>query len=127
MPHLERQLAQKVIAVEAADFHNDNFRAQSWQDSSRQPWQPRKDQDTSRSLLVKSGLLRRSATAGRVRGSRVDFVMPRYGRVHNQGLKAGRGGGFKMPRRQFAGQSTALKKRFQRKAQTIINQRLRRF
>jgi phage gpG-like protein len=56
----------------------------------------------------------------------VDFVMPIYGKVHNDGLRAGRAAGFKMPKRQFAGQSRKLKARFKAKAQTYINRRLKR-
>lgn len=33
-----------------------------------------------------------------------------YSRVHNDGLRAGRGGGFKMPRRQFIGDNPELQR-----------------
>jgi phage gpG-like protein len=123
IPQLKAELAQKVVAVEAAKFHNENFRGQRWTDSG-QAWQPRKDGDTTRSLLVKSGRLRRAATTGRTRGNVVDFVMPLYGKVHNEGMRAGRGAGFRMPRRQFYGQSRILNNRVKRKAALIIARRL---
>lgn len=124
MPMLKAEITQKVIAVEAANFHNENFRSQAWE--GRKKWNPRKDGDRTRSLLVKSGRLRRAATTPRVRDGKVDFIIPIYGKVHNRGLRSGRGGGFKMPRRQFAGQSSVLKKRFKRKATRIITKRLNR-
>lgn len=123
MPQLKAEILAKVVAVEAAKFHHENFRAQAWSETE-QSWQPRKDGDTSRSLLVKSGRLRRAATAGRTTATTVDFVLPIYGKVHNSGMRAGRGGGFQMPRRQFAGQSRILKNRFKTKAQIIIKRRL---
>jgi len=58
IPQLEGELARHIIAVEAARFHNENFRAQAWTETSK-PWPPRKDQDATRSLLVKTGRLRR--------------------------------------------------------------------
>jgi len=125
IPQLKNEIAQKVIAVEAGKFHNENFRSQAWTETGSS-WQPRRDKDTTRSLLVKSGRLRRSATSGRTRGGIVDFVMPIYGKVHNDGMRAGRGGGFRMPRRQFAGQSSKLKNRFKRKAELIIKRRMNR-
>lgn len=123
IPQLEAELARKVVAVEAAKFHNENFRAQAWTETG-QSWQPRKDGDTSRNLLVKTGRLRRTATTGRTRANVVDFIMPVYGRVHNEGMRAGRGGGFRMPKRQFAGQSSKLNGRIKAKAKKIIEQRL---
>jgi phage gpG-like protein len=126
IPQLKAEIARKVIAVEAARFHNDNFRRQGYADTGVKTWKPRKDQDTTRSLLVKTGRLRRAATAGRTRGNVVDFVMPIYGKVHNEGGRAGRGRGFRMPKRQFAGPSRVLKDRFKAKAQTLIKNRLNR-
>lgn len=125
IPQLKREVAQKVIAVEAARFHNENFRAQAWTETGSS-WKPRKDQDTTRSLLVKTGRLRRAATSGRTRGNKVSFVMPIYGKVHNEGMRAGRGGGFRMPRRQFAGLSSKLKNRMKYKTALLIKRRLNR-
>jgi phage gpG-like protein len=123
IPQLKNELAAKVLAVEAAKFHNENFQAQAWTENMR-PWPPRQDMDDSRSLLVQSGRLRRTATTGRTRQNVVDFVMPIYGRVHNYGERAGRGG-FNMPQRQFAGPATKLKARIKAKAKTIIDARLK--
>lgn len=125
MPALKIEIVNQVIAVEAGKFHQDNFRARKWTDTGT-AWKPRKDGDTSRALLVKTGRLRRTATRGRIQGDAVKFVMPIYGQVHNEGGRAGRGAGFRMPRRQFAGEARILKARFRRKAQLIITRRLNR-
>lgn len=118
IPQLKNEIAAKVVAVESARFHNDNFRAQAWTESG-QKWKPRQNKKSSRAILVKSGRLRRAATTPRVRNHVTDFIMPVYGKMHNTG--AG-----KMPKRQFAGQSVKLKNRMKAKAVKIINARLNR-
>lgn len=49
-----------------------------------------------------------------------------YAAVHNEGLKAGRGAGFTMPKRQFMGDSPTLNRliieELERKLNTLINQ-----
>lgn len=125
VPALKIQIVTEVIAVEAAQFHEENFRARKWTDRGTR-WKARKDGDTSRALLVKTGRLRRTATHGRIKNDTVAFVMPTYGKVHNEGLKAGRGEGFFMPRRQFVGKSRILKNRFDRKTKLIIKRHLKR-
>lgn len=117
IPQLKIEIANKVIAREAANFHNANFRKQQWTEK-KQKWKKRKNnKDKGRAILVKTGALRRAATSPEVRGNVVDFVMPLYGKIHNEGVG-------KMPRRQFAGQSTILKARFKAKAKKIIKQHL---
>ncbi|MEL6359124.1 MAG: hypothetical protein AAFQ01_04215, partial [Bacteroidota bacterium] len=121
---LRTEIAQKVIAVEAEKFHSENFRKQGYQGAGFQPWKNRKDGDSSRAVLIETGRLRRAATRGRRMSQGVVFVLPKYGKVHNDGLRAGRGAGFKMPKRQFVGASPILKSRFKKKATAIINRRL---
>ena len=123
VPALKIQIVNQVIAVEAARFHQENFRARKWTDTGTS-WAPRKDNDTSRALLVKSGRLRRNATHARVKRDEVEFVMPLYGKVHNEGLKAGRGAGFFMPRRQFLGESRILTNRFTYKTKILLKRHL---
>lgn len=126
MPQLKAKIASQVIAVEAAQFHDENFQSNAWTETGK-PWRSRKNnKDSGRSVLVKSGRLRRAATTPRTRNNVVDFILPIYGKVHNEGGRAGRGNGFKMPKRQFAGQSRILKQRFKRKSKNIINQHLNR-
>ena len=111
IPQLEAEVTNKVIAVEAAKFHNENFRKSSWQGRGTTKWKDRKNKkEPGRALLVKSGRLRRAATTGRSSRNKVAFTLPIYGKVHNEGLRAGRGSGFTMTQRQFLGESPILKK-----------------
>lgn len=123
IPRLEAEVAAKVIAVEASRDHQENFRARNF--AGRNRWPGRKKPDTTRALLVKTGRLRRAATSGRSSGNQASFVMPLYGKVHNEGLRSGRGSGFTMPRRQFAGRNQRLEARIRLKAGTLINRHLK--
>jgi phage gpG-like protein len=129
IPALERQIVQDIIAVEAERIHAENFRAEAFIDQPVQKWPSRKKSDKNpakRALLVKTGTLKGHALKGRVRADAVEFVFPlEYERVHNEGLKAGRGSGFKMPKRQFVGESKVLTDRIQKKAQKVITEHLK--
>ena len=130
IPNLERTILQDVIAVEAERFHAENFRAEAFIDNPPQKWQPRKKADknkSKRALLVKTGTLKGHALKGRVKADAVEFVFPlEYERVHNEGLRAGRGAGFQMPKRQFVGESQVLTDRIQKKAESLIDHHLKR-
>lgn len=123
-PLLKIEIAKKVIAVESASFHNENFRGQAYQGSTNEAWPARKIPDPGRKILIRSGRLRRQATRPNTVGSRVIYTLPGYGEVHNEGGKAGRGLGFQMPKRQFVGASPILKERFKRKIKTLIKNQL---
>lgn len=129
IPKLERQILNDVIAVEAERIHAENFRAEAFIDTPPQKWKPRKKADKNkakRALLVKTGTMKGHALKGRVRGDAVEFVFPlEYEKVHNEGLKAGRGAGFQMPKRQFVGESKVLTDRIQKKAQKVITEHLK--
>lgn len=143
IPVLERHIANQVVAVEAERIHAENFRAAQFTDTVPQKWPKRKTnlanthnyeggtyeaqhKDKGRALLVKSGTLKRHALKGRVRDDSVEFVFPlEYERVHNEGLRAGRGKGFQMPKRQFVGESEVLKARIKRQAKKLITNHLK--
>ena len=79
-----------------------------------------------RALLVKTGTLKGHALKGRTRKGAVEFVFPlEYERVHNEGLKAGRGAGFQMPKRQFVGESKVLTDRITKKVQKLLEEHLK--
>lgn len=96
-----------------------SFRKQGFEDTSLQGWQPRKRTERgrgSRGILIgfKSGntgmrnsfsLMKLSQRSIELRNSKV------YSGVHNEGLRAGRGTGFKMPERRMMGKSHILDKR----------------
>jgi phage gpG-like protein len=109
------------IGNTAKNFFVENFRKQGFDDKSVQKWKPRKRttyktksgkvvDDTTRAILVKTGDLRRSIIRVPNRSAlnvkiQTDLI---YAKVHNDGLRAGRGKGFKMPKRQFMGDSYNL-------------------
>jgi phage virion morphogenesis protein len=108
-----RTLPRKVGNLAVVRFQG-NFKRQGF---GEQPWQPRKPpgrklrRSDRRAILVKSGRLRRSIRVVRTGSNSVVIGSDvEYAAVHNEGLKAGRGKGFTMPRRQFMGMDTVLKK-----------------
>jgi phage gpG-like protein len=90
--------------------------------------------ETRRKILAgKTGDLRRSISfKADDSGETTIFTNPEsfeskepYGRVHNEGLRAGRGKGFTMPKRQFAGDHPELRKaiimEIEKKIKEIVN------
>jgi phage gpG-like protein len=123
-----------VMGVEALNHFTKSFRNQGFEDSTIQRWQPRKGEISggiarvrkrdagSRAILVKSGALRRSLFKYRSGVFSVTIKSPLpYAEVHNEGLRAGRGKGFKMPKRQFVGDSTKLILKLERLIDRKIN------
>lgn len=131
MRGLEQQIVRDVIAVEAEDIHAENFKAEAFIDTTPDKWPARKKSDKDpkrRALLVKGTNLKTEALKGRTRNGAVEFVFPiskEYARVHNEGLKAGRGEGFKMPKRQFVGESKVLTDRITKKVQKLFDEHLK--
>lgn len=118
-----KALENAVVEVgnTAKNFFVENFRKQGFDDKTVQRWKPRKRttyrnksgrivNDTTRAILVKTGDLRRSIIRVPNRSAlnvkiQTDLI---YAKVHNDGLRAGRGKGFIMPKRQFIGDSYNL-------------------
>jgi len=100
------------IAINEA---KDNFRREGFMDRSVKRWKPRKKPDPGRAILVKSSMLKKSIRRISVSSKRVTVGSKGkaavYAGVHNYGLKAGRGKGFKMEQRQFLGPSHTTDKR----------------
>lgn len=121
------------IGNTAKNFFVENFRKQGFDDKTVQRWKPRKRttyktksgkvvDDTTRAILVKTGDLRRSIIRVPNRAAlnvKIQTDLP-YAKVHNEGLRAGRGKGFKMPKRQFIGDSYNLNE----KVKAVIVKRL---
>ena len=110
----------KQIGNIAINEAKTNFRRQGFMDRSVKRWEPRKKRDTGRAILVGpadkgGGKLRRSIRRISVSNKRVTIGSKGkaavYAGVHNHGLKAGRGKGFTMPKRQFLGPSYTTDKR----------------
>lgn len=106
----------RVLANETKNYFVGEFNKQQW-DGKR--WlDPKRKQKTTGSsrnqsaTLVQSGTLRRAvinslqqATFKLIQFEVKDVA---YAKVHNEGLRAGRGVGFQMPKRQFMGQTKKL-------------------
>jgi len=112
-----------LSAEEAVQFFQANITGrQGFLDRKVKKWPKRKrNVDPGRNILVGKGggaklwksisrttLSARSVTIG-IKGEPKD-----YASVHNYGLRAGRGKGFIMPKRQFMGESKTLNKKINR-------------
>lgn len=132
--------APTIAGKTAVSYFKKNFQNEAW---GRVRWQevkrrmdPRvKGAKASRKILTgDTGDLARSIEVKAVsKGQVVIWTAPSafgskepYGRVHNEGLRAGRGKGFIMPKRQFMGESEELNaliiSELERKLKQIANQ-----
>ena len=101
---------------QALKFFRDSFSRSGWTDDSFSPWQKRK-RNYPHKILLKSGGLKRSIHNTVKTFEKVVIIsdLP-YSAIHNEGLM-GRAFGkypFKMPKRQFMGDSTKLRKEQQK-------------
>lgn len=110
------------------NFQDEGFFGEKWKEvQRREPWtrtykslKKKHPADTRRRILTgRTADLGRSITAKVAKDGTVDiFTNPAkfteskepYGRVHNEGLPAGRGKGFAMPQRRFMGDHPELRK-----------------
>jgi phage gpG-like protein len=82
-------------------------------------WKKRKrgsKRNIGRAVLTNTGRLRRSLTKKKT-GNYTVLISTNvdYAQVHNEGLRSGRGKGFKMPKRQFVGYSQRLRDNLKQK------------
>lgn len=106
-------------AIQAVAFSKDRFVKQNWVDARTEPWKPRKGRgrDRGRGILIGKGRGRLKKSVRKIRVGRNFAVIGSdvpYAAVHNEGLRAGRGKGFKMPKRRFMGNSAVLAKQIER-------------
>jgi phage gpG-like protein len=121
--------------VVALNHSVQSFRDQGFTDDGFKPWKQRKDRtdqykrgkqrnasggtvslNLGRAILVGkgSGKLRRSLRKKRLTAFSGVLSSPLvYANVHNEGLRSGRGSGFKMPKRQFVGNSRNMIKKIE--------------
>lgn len=106
-------------------FKVKNFNAQGFINDGVEKWQPKKKKDGRKTLVGKSRMLR--GTINYVtNGTEIWFrSLASYARVHNEGLRSGRGKGFMMPKREFMGDSNTLRKMNQKSILQIIKKLLR--
>jgi phage gpG-like protein len=130
-----------VVGTEAVEMFKENFQSEAW---GCEPWQeverrkatwtrggkevpnPIKGAKRSRKILTgDTGDLARSIEYT-VDGDKVEVGSELvYARVHNEGLRAGRGAGFIMPKRQFIGESPAYHRKLIQRIKDYINNILR--
>ena len=128
-----KKAIMEQVRVAALEHFDDNFYNHGWEGVE---WKPRKAPksglkawnkwNAGRSVLIGKG------GQGGLRGSIKGRVHPRiglvrifsskvYAAVHNEGLRAGRGSGFMMPKRQFVGESPSLGKKIENIIKRNIN------
>lgn len=112
-----------IVAVKhfKQSFHDEGFSNKSEKDMPWQEVQRRKKGKGAASqrkiLTGETGDLGESISYEKS-SSGVNITNPKiYAQVHNEGLKAGRGKGFKMPKRQFIGPSVLMTRKFDAKVQ----------
>jgi len=101
-----------LVSNNSKNFFLQSFRNQGFTDNSLEKWQKRDNssrRNSGRAILVDTGALRRSIKVTQSSFNKIVITsnLP-YAAVHNYGLKAGRGRGFKMPKRKFMGNSKKL-------------------
>jgi phage gpG-like protein len=129
-------------ATTAVNHFKANFKVGGFVDRGVDKWKPRKKEDktfkkkgTKRGVLIGPGggtlkkaiartaISAKSATIGikdkvvvrtNKDGTKKKVSTALYGSVHNFGLRAGRGSGFTMPKRQFIGESHKLNEKISR-------------
>lgn len=129
-----------IIGNMAVKHFQQSFRAGGFTDDVFQPWQPRKGElqrrgpamvrsrgrfgQSSRAVLVRSGDLRRSVRIKSARFSRIVIGSDLdYAAIHNYGLEGKAWGRhrFKMPKRQFIGNSAVLNRQIMKRIEREVN------
>lgn len=108
-----------VMGVEATNHFVKSFSNQGFTDETIDKWKPRKSlRDIGRNILIKSGNLRRSirVKSRTFRSVVIGSDLP-YAQTHNDGLRVR---GFKMPKRQFIGNSSVLNRTLTRRLNDMI-------
>lgn len=127
----EKEIKGMVVIMgnDALNHFEGSFRNQGFTDDSLVKWKPRKRTERSRlgnrDILTKTARLKRSLKRSRLGQYAIKISSNVvYASVHNDGLRSGRGKGFKMPKRQFVGYSGKLNrsliKKFDSKIQSIF-------
>lgn len=116
------------IGNEAENHFKDNFRKGGFVDAGLERWKPAKRigrakgaAGSYRTLLSGRNHLYNSVRHRTAPGKAIIYNNVNYAAVHNEGLRAGRGKGFKMPKRRFIGPSRKLNDKIER----IITQHIK--
>jgi phage gpG-like protein len=137
----------EIVGNEAVSHYKKSFRDEGFTDISLAKWQevkrrtnPRnfktitrgknkgekraKNANAGKPILFQTGELKDSIVYKRGGGRSVTISSDKvYAEVHNKGLRAGRGKGFRMPKRQFIGKSAELNKKISNKIKLYLDKR----
>ena len=128
--------APVIVGKEAVSFFKKNFQNEAWGRVKWQEVQRRQSEKTKGAARTRKILSGATGDLGRSieiketsPGTVVVWTNPSafgskvpYGRVHNEGLKAGRGAGFTMPKRQFMGDDPELNRIIIEKLETKLKE-----
>jgi phage gpG-like protein len=144
-----RKDVPRVIGVEGKNFFEDSWRKQGWEDNGINKWKPRKappkttatgkvskaylnwKRKNNRPILYshasdRKGIHLKDSIRAIPGIGRVTFATSKpYAQVHNEGGRAGRGKGFRMPKRKYMGRSRALDRRIWAKTNKLLQSKLR--
>lgn len=124
VPQIEQLISRKLPVMAgrtAKDHFQENFDKSGFVDGGLNPWKPSKRightkgaNGSNKTLL--SGRNHLYSSINYVPGDAEVSIQDRvpYAAVHNEGLHAGRGKGFEMPRRQFIGKSRELDEKIEK-------------
>ncbi len=114
----------EIIAESATEYFKDSFKRKAFNGRS---W--KRTVKRTGSTLIESGNLMNSIRPTEVTDKKVVIAAGNekvaYARVHNEGLRAGRGKGFSMPKRQFMGESNELNQLIIKELERKLNQLLK--
>ncbi len=121
-PHRAAQVAVRMFKD---NFDKEGFFGKGWKDVKRRTDPPKgkkgKAASKHRILTGYTGNLRRSIQFELGNGEATVFSDLPYSAVHNEGLRAGRGKGFTMPRRQFIGDHEKLREAMKKAVEDELN------
>ena len=122
---------KEAVSFFKKSFQNEAWGRTKWKEVKRRESEKTKGAARTRKILTgATGDLGRSIEVKEITpGKVVIWTNPSafgskepYGRVHNEGLKAGRGAGFTMPKRQFMGSDPELNKIIIEKLETKLKE-----
>lgn len=126
-----RLAGKVVISISKQSFQNESFQGSHWREVQRRTPstasyrynQKRHPARLTRPILTgDTGDLARSIKASYGTASVTIFSDKVYAKVHNEGLRSGRGSGFIMPKRQFIGNSPSLQQQVNQAISDKLNQ-----
>lgn len=118
------------IGKKSVDIFTENFQHEGFEDVAIEPWKEVKRRQNPRTKgAAKTRKILTGTTGDLGRSIKYD-IMPHavvvysdvpYAAVHNEGLRAGRGKGFTMPKRQFIGDSQKINEMIETEIDNLFN------